>query len=110
MTSGLQAYINPPPFWYINAEKENKKVYLHCHAGVNRSKSVQAAYHFFRTGEHLYTNDGGYINRFVGLCSRGYLPPKLESENFLLTLASELESNGIYGGILDNCKLDSLKS
>jgi hypothetical protein len=34
------------------AEKRGKRVYLHCHAGINRSQTVADCYYFMRTGEH----------------------------------------------------------
>lgn len=36
----------------FHAEKTNKKVYLHCAVGANRSPTVKACYHFMRTGLH----------------------------------------------------------
>jgi protein-tyrosine phosphatase len=93
----------------LEAETLNKKVYLHCHAGVNRSRCVQAAYYFMRTGKQLEIETNGYINRFVAMCSRGYLPPKIESENFLIELGKQLDSIKMMGGILDHCKLETIK-
>lgn len=34
------------------AEKAGLSIYLHCHAGVNRSQTVADCYHFMRSGEH----------------------------------------------------------
>lgn len=34
------------------AEKRQQRVYLHCHAGVNRSQTVADCYYFMRSGEH----------------------------------------------------------
>jgi hypothetical protein len=34
------------------AEKHGQRVYLHCHAGVNRSQTVADCYYFMRSGEH----------------------------------------------------------
>jgi hypothetical protein len=34
------------------AEQEGRRVYLHCHAGVNRSQTVADCYYYMRTGEH----------------------------------------------------------
>lgn len=35
-----------------NAEKENKKVFLHCHAGANRSPMIADCYYYMRTQNH----------------------------------------------------------
>lgn len=100
----------------FEAEKNNKSVYLHCHAGVNRSRSVQSAYYFMRTGEHLESDrrDYGFINRLVAMCGRGYLPPKAEMESFLtklgLMLNGTCQENELMGGQLDSIKLDSIKN
>lgn len=92
------------------AEQGGEKVYLHCHAGVNRSRSVQAAYYFMRTGEHLEVNTNGYINRLVAICHRGYLPPKKEMEKFLNTLSHKLKDNLKIGGVLDTCKIEAINN
>jgi hypothetical protein len=34
------------------AEQRQQRVYLHCHAGVNRSQTVADCYYFLRTGKH----------------------------------------------------------
>jgi hypothetical protein len=86
------------------AERLNKRVYLHCHAGVNRSVSVQAAYYYMRTGSHVEKIRGGFINMLVANCGRGYLPPKSELEQFLNKINDYL-SVEMQGGILDSCKL-----
>ena len=89
------------------AEKANMSVYLHCHMGVNRSEIVRAAYYFMRSGNHLVTNKGGALNVLVDACNRGYLPPKDEVEKFLGKIA--IYSKNMQGGILDMCKIESLK-
>ncbi len=94
----------------FEAEKHNKKVYLHCHAGVNRSKCVLAAYYFMRTGSQLELETNGYINCFVAMCSRGYLPPKIESEKFFTVLGKQLTANRMMGGLLDHCKLETINN
>ena len=94
----------------FEAEKQNKKVYLHCHAGVNRSKCVQAAYYYMRTGKQLEVETNGYINRFVAMCSRGYLPPKTEAEKFITEVGKQLQANNMMGGILDHCKLETINN
>lgn len=90
------------------AEKENKRVYLHCHAGVNRSQSVKAAYYFVRTGEQLQEDQQGYMNRLLAMCGRGYLPPKAETEKFLTYLGKQLTADNMMGGLLDECKIETI--
>ena len=90
------------------AEQRNLSVYLHCHAGCNRSRVVQAAYYFMRTNHQLETDRGGFVNMMVAACSRGYLPPKAEMEGFLGNVASNLKN--MQGGILDICKVNTINN
>ena len=93
-------------------EKKNKSVLLNCHSGVNRSVTVQCAYHYMRTGEHLVINRNGYVNPLVAMCHRGYLPPKAEMEKFLTLLFTKLtdEKRVSFGGVLDSIKLSSINN
>jgi Zn-finger protein len=95
------------------AEQENKSVYLHCHAGINRSQIVYAAYYFMRTGEHIEKKYGSFVNSLVAACNRNYLPAKKEMEEMLLNLNKILNSDlrKIYrmGGQLDVMKLTTIK-
>ena len=70
------------------AEDRNLTVYLHCHARVNRSRIVQAAYYFMRAGHQLEMDRNGFQNMMLAACGRGYLPPKAEMESFLGKVAS----------------------
>lgn len=91
------------------AEQENARVYLHCHAGVNRSRIVWAAYYFMRNSKHLEdTTRSGNLNMLIRSCNKGYLPVKDEMENFLLTLNAMLDCNNMQGGLLDNCKIETI--
>lgn len=92
------------------AEKENKHVYLHCHAGINRSRCVHAAYFYLRTGKQMEVDNNGYINRLCAMCARGYLPPKTEMERFLTELGKELEAKNMQGGLLDQVKLATINN
>jgi hypothetical protein len=99
----------------FDAEKNNKRVYLHCHAGVNRSRAIQAAYYYLRTGEQLKAEtSSGAINRLCAMSNRGYLPPKNEMEHFLCTLnkylQGEIQKNEMMAGMLDQIKLDTIKN
>ena len=91
------------------AEERSLRVYLHCHAGVNRSRIVQAAYYFMRTGEHYNKQYAGFINSLLAACGRNYLPPKKSVEKFLLKLNDEIGKCQKFGGMLDLCKLNNLK-
>jgi hypothetical protein len=96
----------------FNAEKENKRVYLHCHAGIHRSQLVRCCYHFLRTGLQLDNNWNFYINQLIADCTRGYLPPINETEEFLTYLGLQLANfNGKpMGGLLDDCKLNTINN
>jgi hypothetical protein len=89
------------------AEERNLRVYLHCHAGVNRSRIIQAAYYFLRTGEHYDNVYGGYLNPLLAACARGYLPDKDNFEKFLIELDNKIQNHKNLGGTLDACKLIS---
>jgi uncharacterized protein YciU (UPF0263 family) len=93
------------------AESRNSNVYLHCHAGSNRSRIVQAAYHFMRTGEQFDypTKVSGFQNKMLASCFRGYLPPKAEMEGFLNEIANVFEK-GMDGGSLDMCKINKINN
>jgi len=96
------------------AEKNNQSVLLHCHAGANRSPSVQQAYYFMRTNTHLEPSilgRGGYINQLVANCTRGYLPPKAEMEQFLNKCKEAFDNpEKFIGGMLDWCKSESINN
>lgn len=99
----------------FQAEKNNCKVYLHCHAGVNRSQTVRAAYYYMRTGQHYEAElRRGFINQLYANCSRGYLPPMAEMEKFLneigMKLNSDLQKRKLMGGMLDDIKINSINN
>ena len=96
----------------FNAEKEGKRVYLHCHAGIHRSQLVRCCYYFLRTGQQLDNNWSSFINQLLADCERGYLPPKSETEDFLNYLGIQLKNfKGIpMGGILDDCKIHAVRN
>lgn len=85
-------------------ERTNKRVYLHCHAGINRSVSVFCAYYFMRTSSHIELIRSGFTNILMANCGRGYLPPKKELEGFLNNINENL-NNEMQSGILDLCKI-----
>ena len=86
------------------AERRNLTVYLHCHAGVNRSQIIRAAYYYMRTGKQLQIDRSiGFENMLVASCARGYLPPKAEMQRFLNGLTVEMQ-----GGKLDSAKIEAI--
>lgn len=90
------------------AEKENAKVNLHCHAGVNRSVTVADAYYFMRTEEHRLSyskHDYNFScpqNRLKGNCGNG-LPKLAKMETILKKSAIALTGgDGKRGFLLDD--------
>lgn len=118
-----------------DSELREYNVYLHCHAGVNRSPIVLQSYYYMRTGTHLYedrvidpaieemfvvsdrenqrnahTVRINYPNRLYAACMRGYLPPLSEYEKFLEAYMIKLnESNAAPAKIGYGGYLDTLK-
>jgi len=88
-----------------NAYKENKKVYLHCHAGINRSQATADAFWFMMLGTQRETHTNGFINQLTKMSGYGYLPEKIKVENFLLNIKKVLDSDIILGGQLDKLKI-----
>src|ERR1035437_7396273 len=100
------------------AEEQNAKVYLHCHAGANRSPTVADAYFFLRTKKHRGRKevDGIKINfgmdkveenqsinnRLLENIENGNLPAKKILERFFgkceTAFGKEIASKG---GMLD---------
>lgn len=93
------------------AEQDCDTVYLHCHSGSNRSWTVAAAYYFMRTGQHLDrpTRSGDHENKLTANCSRGYLPPRAETEAFLRAIWDDLK-DGMKPGILTLGKINTVKN
>ena len=99
------------------AEKTNSRVYLHCHAGVNRSQTIKDCYCFMRTGSHNKTDIShtGYVTKLHANCFRGYLPPLAEIEKFLTELNNSLNDESyqkekIMGGLLDGIKIETIRN
>lgn len=103
------------------AEKRNQKVYLHCHAGSNRSVTVADAYYYLRTGAHIIRkkpkefeeltkwlgmklkNDNN--NRLLNNIYDGHLPSVSQIETFLKNCGKVfLAEETTKGGKLDDCK------
>lgn len=88
----------------IEAEKNNKKVYLHCHAGVNISPTVKECYYLIRTGNFMETEN----SRLKSNIENGNLPAINKLKVFLKLAGESFEREDSYrGGVLDECKLKS---
>jgi len=95
------------------AEKENAKVNLHCHAGVNRSVTCADAYYFLRTGTHRIRKPDprwegyGYFgkaerNRLMYNCE-GHLMGLDKMEEFIKICATTFaQEDGKRGFFLDD--------
>lgn len=96
---GMESIFGAMQILYI-AEKEGKKVYLHCHGGINRSRVIQGCYWLMQTGtppthpalaeniEQNFLPSLETLNLFLWNCKKAFgLPDTLR------------------GGQLDACKL-----
>jgi len=89
----------------FEAERNNKKVLLHCMAGMNRSPTVKEAYYYMRTGKMLERKmqNGGIIrNKFQDNCLYGFLPSLPKMQAFLTAM-----HEGLLQG--ENEMLETLK-
>ena len=92
------------------AYKRNLSVYLHCHAGVNRSRTVQCCYYYMKTGEHLDLKYGKHDTPLHRNCSNGnHLPPIEKIEKFLKMLGDDLNIEKEHHISLDMLKLKGLE-
>lgn len=91
------------------AEAAGDRVYLHCHSGSNRSWTVAAAYHYFRTGRHLVRETrSGDMNKLLQNCRAGYLPPQKEMEAWINCIREDLKDGKMKAGILGLAKVNAL--
>jgi hypothetical protein len=102
------------------AEQKNEKVYLHCHAGSNRSPTVADAYYYLRTGKHLVREKPKpfaelmewlslkleeHNNRLLSNVAQGHLPSITQTESFLKNCQIVFKKEeATKGGQLDTCK------
>lgn len=91
-------------------EELNEHVYLHCHAGANRSIAIKSAYYYMRTGQHYQHQKGTFMNPLLAMCGRGYLPPKAEMEKFLSLLGTKLIKQEMTGGTLEEIKIEAINN
>lgn len=123
---GLNSIYGALQILYI-AEQQNAKVYLHCHAGVNRSQTVGDAYFFMRTGTHRArrgkNNSNGQEvsvglrpgeevvesnNRLLSNIDRNHLVGKRTMEKLLLAFQEAFKlDDSMRGGQIDQCKVDA---
>jgi len=86
------------------AERDNKKVLLHCIAGRNRSVAVADCYYFLRTGEHRQDRGGNQLlqnikdNQLPGIyrmelflenCKKLFLNPNIADQAYVDWLKRE---------------------
>lgn len=90
------------------AYHSGSKVYLHCHAGANRSHVVSAAFYYMMTGNQLEEYTNGFINMMLRMCAREYLPNRYKTERFLTELGKQLDKfkGEPMGGTLEQCKME----
>lgn len=106
------------------AEQSQKTVYLHCHAGINRSVTVADAYFYMRTGKHRLVKKENNVkvnfgvepheeeqlinNRLLNNINEGLLPAKRKMETFLKNCPEIFEKEvSMRGGGLDVIKFKS---
>lgn len=86
----------------FNSFNNNERVYLHCHAGVNRSQIIRHSLYYMMNGKHLNSDD----NRLIKSCDKEFLPPLNKMELFLNDLKKQLDNfkGKPMGGLLDHIK------
>lgn len=87
------------------AEKLNKSVLLHCHAGINRSQTVKACYYYMMNGHHIEEKKQGNIllnsNMLLHNTSR-HLPILETTEKWLMACKEAFDNpEKFLGGMLD---------
>lgn len=92
-----------------HAEQENKRVYLHCHSGSNRSWTVAATYYYYRSGSHMTKpTRNGHLNKLLQNCAEAYLPPVGEMEAWIKAVRKDFDDGKMKAGILTLSKINTL--
>ena len=93
------------------AERDHKDVYLHCHSGSNRSRTVRCAYYFMRTGKQLDDphKSGPFQNKLLANCDRHYLPARAEMEAWLRAVGEGLKT-GLTRELLSISKIATINN
>jgi protein-tyrosine phosphatase len=88
------------------ATERNLSVLLHCHAGINRSQTVKACFHYLMTGEHLpIEKKGRFIkadNMLQYNCEQKHLPELSKMELWLKACKKAFDNpEKFLGGMYD---------
>ena len=59
----------------LQADKEDKRVIVHCDFGQHRSRLIVEAFHFAKFGTHFVDEYHGCDNRIIYNCLNHHLPP-----------------------------------
>lgn len=93
--------------WVLyESHKRDLAVLLHCHAGINRSQTVRACFHYMMATEHLPTERvGSFIkadNMLEYNCTYKHLPPMPQMESWLRACKEAFDNPERYlGGMYD---------
>ena len=95
-----------------NAHQRNMAVLLHCHAGVNRSQTVRACFHYLMTGTHIENKKVGLLitrqNMLFHNCEFKHLPELAKMEAWLQACKDAFDNSDAYlGGMYDMTLLKS---
>ena len=58
----------------LQADREDKRVIVHCDFGAHRSRLIVEAFHFAKFGHHFIDGYHGYDNRIIYNCANHHLP------------------------------------
>jgi len=92
---GLKSLYGALEILYL-AEKQNKKVILHCMLGNNRSRMVAEAYYYSRFHKHFEDPYKGYKSHLFYNCENEALLPIKEMEFFLINFKNYMSFNELY--------------
>ena len=75
----------------LQADRDDKRVIVHCDFGQHRSRLVIEAFYFAKFGTHFVDQYHGYDNRIIYNCSSHHLPPLEVVEQELKQLTQTLK-------------------